>query len=250
MQVSLLPRLKSHGVSLIVGQFGREKPMIRGAIEMLVEHAALKTNAASGGARADTVAIEITGDLRKLAEEVSAGSIPKTMFDHRAAIYLAQRKDLRSGEALRDDVWAFMTSVLAPDVVYWRFPSRSTAQLERYAGGVRNAFQRLWIRGVTLDRGEDRQARWELVEKLTEDAMVQIFERASLASVPHLARAIAEGWLRAETEFGRDRMEGITRLATKLIRMKNQIIDLSYLHQEELDPIIDEAFKLAGMELR
>lgn len=245
MQVSLLPRLKSHGVGVILEGFGCSPPKVRSALEMLREHAALKTNAASGGVRSDTVAFDITAGLRRIAEEVSNTATSKASFDQQGAIYLAQREELRSGEALRDDVWAFMTTVLAPDVVYWRFPSRPTLPLERYAGGVRNAFQRLWVRGVALDRGEASMDRWELVEKLSEDAMVQIFERASLAAYPQLARALAEGWLRAAGEFGRNRMESVMRSATKLVRVRNQIIDLSYLSPQDLAEEIDEAFRMA-----
>ena len=66
---------------------------------------------------------------------------------------------------------------------------------KRFTGGVRNAFQRLWMRGSTLDRGEDRPDRWGLVRALSEDAMVQIFERASISSDARLARAVAEAWV-------------------------------------------------------
>ena len=250
MRVFLLPRLKSHGVSTILSRFGEDAPKRKSAIEMLREHADLKTNAASGGVRADKISIDICADLRDIANKVSGSRTSKAKFDQRAAIYLAQRKELKSGEGLRDDVWAFMTTVLAPDVVYWRFPTRSSAQTDRYAGGVRNAFQRLWIRGVTLDRGVNSEARWELVEKLTEDAMVQIFERASLSSAGELAKAIAEGWLRAEARFGRERMEDIMRSATKLIRVRNQIIDLSSLSQGELEQVVDEVFGEAEWAVR
>jgi hypothetical protein len=72
-------------------------------------------------------------------------------FDTEAAAWFADQTILASGEALRDDVWSFIGVVLAPDIVYWRF---GTAR-KRYIGGVRNTFQRLWIRGVALDRGVD-----------------------------------------------------------------------------------------------
>jgi hypothetical protein len=101
-------------------------------------------------------------------------------FDTEAAAWFADQTILASGEALRDDVWSFIGVVLAPDIVYWRF---GTAR-KRYIGGVRNTFQRLWIRGVALDRGVDSLARWELLEELTEDALVQITERPSLSGDP------------------------------------------------------------------
>jgi hypothetical protein len=70
-------------------------------------------------------------------------------FDAQASAWLSGNTTLSSGEALRDDVWAFIATALVPDVTYWRFgTSRS-----RYHGGVRNTFQRLWMRGRVLDRG-------------------------------------------------------------------------------------------------
>ena len=63
-------------------------------------------------------------------------------FDADAAAWLAENPTLASGEALRDDVWMFIGVAMAPDIVHWRFgPAR-----ERYLGGVRNTFQRLWLR--------------------------------------------------------------------------------------------------------
>lgn len=166
----------------------------------------------------------------------------RSQFDKRLAVYLAQEVQLRSGEALRDDVWAFLTVFMAPDIVSWRFPERP---VHRFAGGVRNAFQRLWMRGVVLDRGVNHEDRWGLVEELSEDAMVQIFERASLSRNAPLARAIAEEWCRTAKRLGRGAMEGVMRRATKLIRIRNEIIDLSFLAHEELEAEVHRCFERA-----
>lgn len=248
MRVSLLPRLKAHGVSIILERFREIAPTARDGIDLLSENASLKSSAPSGGARADAVAVSITFELRRIAERSGFPSATtqsaKSQFDREAAIYLAQREELASGEALRDDVWAFMTTVLAPDVVIWRFADKKREPVERFAGGVRNSFQRLWTRGTILDRGKGHPERWGLVEQLTEDAMVQIFERASIGGNPPLAKAVAEGWLRTSEKLGRGSMEDAMRFATKVIRVKNQIIDLAYLSPAELDQVVSEAFDL------
>ncbi|SFQ33848.1 DUF6339 family protein [Pseudomonas borbori] len=250
MRVPLLPRLKAHGIATILEGIKDLDTTAKNGIDILKEYSAIKSSAASGGTRADAVAVDITGELKKIAHRASSSSAgpqsAKALFDQEAAIYLGQLEELKTGEALRDDVWAFMTTVLAADIVEWRFPDNSRERLARFSGGVRNTFQRLWTRGSTLDRGEGHPERWELVKQLTEDAMVQIFERASIGGNPPLAKAVAEGWLRASTKFGRGSMETIMRSATKILRLKNQIIDLAYLPPNELEQIVSEAFDTAG----
>lgn len=249
MRVPLLPRLKAHGVATILEKLKSETPSPKDSIDQLKEYSALKTSAPSGGTRADTVAIEIAAELRRIAKRAgfptSNNQAARAQFDQDAALYLGQLKDLQTGEALRDDVWAFITTVLAPDIVAWRFTDKNRDRTARFAGGVRNSFQRLWVRGTILDRGECHEHRWELIKQLTEDAMVQIFERASIGGNPTLAIAIAEGWLSTAGKIGRGPMEGVMRSATKILRVKNQIIDLGYLTPEELKDLVLNTFETA-----
>lgn len=250
MRVMLLPRLKAHGVTTIIERFQKTSPSAKDGIKLLSEYASLKSNAPSGGVRADAVAVDITVALREIAREAgfptNKAQSAKAMFDQDAAIFLGQIAELKTGEALRDDVWAFMTTILAPDIVEWRFTGKNR---ERFAGGVRNSFQRLWVRGTVLDRGEGHSKRWELIKELTEDAMVQIFERASISGNPPLAKELAEGWLRTEKKLGRGPMEELMRSATKIIRVKNQIIDLSYLSPQELGLVVSKAFSFSSVPL-
>ncbi|MDU9041947.1 DUF6339 family protein [Pseudomonas corrugata] len=251
MRVPLLPRLKAHGVATILSKPRGDSLSAGDTVERMREYSALKTNGSSGGTKSDAVAIDIANDLRKIAQKAgfptSNTQAMRAQFDHDAAIYLAQLEALRTGEALRDDVWAFMTTVLAPDVVTWRFTEKKRERVARFTGGARNTFQRLWVRGSLLDRGEGHAQRWELLMQLTEDAMVQIFERASIAGVPSFAMAVAEGWLSTAAKVGRGPMEDIMRSATKMLRVKNQIIDLGYLTPQELEQIVLETFDSAAV---
>ena len=137
--------------------------------------------AATGGS---TIAAARLGQLRAgLLEVASRHGFPGTgnrdalaRFDAALAGWMASVEELGTGEALRDDVWAFFGVVLAPDVVNWRFGGAR----ERYLGGVRNTFQRVWMRAVALDRGQTHPERWDLLEQLTEDALVQITERPAI----------------------------------------------------------------------
>ena len=163
-------------------------------------------------------------------------------FDAELAGWMASLAELGTGEALRDDVWAFVAVVLAPDVVNWRFGKAR----ERYLGGIRNTFQRIWMRASVLDRGTGHPDRWGLLEQLTEDALVQITERPSIGADPVLARALAETWVRAAARHGRNRMEPVMRLATLRLRIRNEIQALPLVPRDELPAILDEFFDKAA----
>jgi len=208
--------------------------------------------AASGGRVSPETSAEIAEEIRQIAHDCGFPSsdrqADRTRFDHHSTAYLAgEAPALDTGEAYRDDVWAFLSTVLLPDIVKWRFP---TPAPERFHGGVRNTFQRLWIRGAVLDLGEASPARWSLVESLSEDAMVQIFERASLASKAPLARAIAQAWVDFSKHHPHGQMEEIMRIAIKLIRLRNRIINLSMLPQQDLIKAVRREFAMAALRIK
>ncbi len=157
-------------------------------------------------------------------------------FDAETAEWLAMEPILDSGESLRDDVWSFMGAVLAPDIAYWRFGT----SLERYVGGVRNTFQRLWMRGRALDRGVAIGQRWQLLHELTEDAFVQIMERPSIGGDPILSIACGEAWLRAAKHHGRAAMQPLMRRAMLRIRILNEVRSLANLPEQQLSRLLDE----------
>jgi hypothetical protein len=203
--------------------------------------------AATGGS---VLASRELGELRSSLEQVArehgfgkAGSrADMARFDAAMAAHLADHALLGSGEALRDDVWAFIAVVLAPDIAHWRFG----AARARFLGGVRNTFQRLWLRGITLDRGAAAPERWKLLDELTEDALVQITERPSIAADPRLACHLAEGWVRAAQRHGRSVMEPVMRQATLRLRIRNEVRSLASLPDDELGLAMDGFFDAAA----
>lgn len=245
--VVLLPRLSPVGVQAVVSEASHGSLPVASSPQDLVNRGEHLSFASSGGTVSRESAFRITSGLREIASQHGFPSESNTQqraaFDHDASIALAQMEELSSGEALRDDVWACLTTVIAPDLVAWRFPSPPP---ERFHGGVRNAFQRLWMRGVTLDRGEENERRWELLGCLKEDAMVQIFERPAIAANAPLARAIVEGWLSISADFGRGMHELLFRTAMKVIRLRNEIVDLTILDQATLEDEVFQVFKSAA----
>lgn len=163
-------------------------------------------------------------------------------YDTALTRWIAGLTEFSSGEALRDDVWCFIAVAMAPDIVHWRFGTSR----ERYLGGVRNCFQRAWLRARALDRGESHSDRWGLVDQLTEDALVQIAERPSIGADQVLSLALAEGWVRAASRIGRPRMEAVMRQATLRLRVRNEVQDLTLLNKDDLSDIVDQFFNAAS----
>lgn len=202
------------------------------------------TYAPSGGTRVHAKQLDLVEtDIVRIAIEFGFPNeltiAGRQQFDTKCSIYLANWTEVAGAELFRDDVWAYLATALLPHVTLWRFP---TLTPDRFHGGERNMFQRLWYRAITLDRGVGHSARWELLEALNEDAIAQIVERPSIRNDRRLAIAIAEGYLKSATRMPGLGMERVMRRATRLLRMRNEIQMLSALADAELFRIVDEHF--------
>lgn len=132
-------------------------------------------------------------------------SLSASRFDALVGWALHDAARLSRTEAAHEDVWAWLTLVLLPDVALQRFPATSA---ERFRGGARNVFRRTWWRVEVLGQlaAPDRPGA------LGEDEYVGVFERVSLGREPNLSRAIVrhlQAW-----DAGRNRSEyarGLTR---------------------------------------
>ncbi|WP_269933502.1 hypothetical protein [Aminobacter sp. HY435] len=244
--VKLLPRLSGPPADLLLEEFirGGAKTWSGFDADDLPDAARF---AATGGSRVSAAELaEFRSGLVAMAQQHGFGAdgggrSSHAGFDASASAWLADHPLLGSGEALRDDVWAFVGVVVAPDIVHWRFGTSS----ERYHGGIRNTFQRLWMRGQALDRGVGSADRWHLVDQLTEDALVQITERPSIGGDAILASALAEAWVRGSKVHGRGAMEAVMRRAALRTRIWNELRTLSSLPRSELAAIMDEAMEIS-----
>lgn len=246
MSAILMPRLSRLGVEEVLTTLRRNRNPVRSLNEFDANRAGV-TYAETGGQRvAEARLVDFARDIIQLARNhgfpVEVTPQGRQKFDAACAIWLAEAEELHSGELLRDDVWAFISSVLLLHVTVWRFPTLTT---DRFHGGERNMFQRLWYRAVTLDRGHDHEQRWELVTALTEDAIAQIIERPSLRGDRRLALAIAEGWFRMAAGAAGASMERIMRRVVRDLRMRNEVQFLSALPDCELSVLIDAQFSTA-----
>lgn len=246
MSTILLPRLSRLGVEEVLTSLCRSRNPAQSLRDFDANRAGV-TYAPTGGRRiANERLLYFAQQIIQLAKDHGfPGEITqqgRQEFDTACAIWLVEAEEFHSGELLRDDVWAFISSVLLLPVTAWRFPTHTP---DRFHGGDRNMFQRLWYRGIAFDRGSEHSRRWELLASLTEDAIAQIIERPSLRSDKKLALATAEGWLRMATGAGVTSMERIMRRAVRDLRMRNEVQLLSALPSIELARLIDKHFSRA-----
>jgi len=247
MPVTLFPRLSAAAVDQLLAAPAEGG----GAVNIIDDLPDAITYGAVGGARLHGADLQALKDsVEQVAREAGYPKAKTTAtgaaFDAACARRLATLPILQSGEAHRDDVWAFMAAYLFRPITLWRYGDAP----DRHHGGVRNTFQRLWMRGTVLDRGDAHRERWGLVEGLTEDAFVAILERPAVASDRTLALALAEGWLVASERFGRAAMQPIMRSAIIRLRIRNEVFALACLPAGELRAVVDAIFVEAEAAVR
>ena len=133
-----------------------------------------QTFAAVGGRRIDGRELsDLQRSIRQIAESFgypekgSRGSLSE--FDTAVSRFFGEHLDISEGEAYRPQTWAFISLVLLPDVVKWRFEGFGAS---RCTGGRRDCFHRLWLRAKAFDLGAGRDNRWIILKSLTEDSFV------------------------------------------------------------------------------
>lgn len=246
--VSLLPRLSAGAII----QFQREYEAdgLADYGERVARYSGFSSFAASGGSRDDHSVSEIRRELMELAKACGFPTAPNyrnaQKFDNDAAIFLSTHYALQSAEALRDDVWAYIAIVECAEIVRWRFKKYTH---DRYRGGVRNTFQRLWLRGKAVDRGEGHFDRWGILESFPEDAASQLLDRTSILNDRDLTLAIGEVWLSYSEDESLDvKLSEVLREALKIIRMKTEIVLYTCYEFDDLVAAIQEVFELAVAE--
>lgn len=196
------------------------------------------------------------GELARLQERLrqcaADAGFPRTpdasgrrAFDAGSAALLHDLMDIGPTEAAREGVWAFVGCVLLPDLVRWRFyrPDAATSP-ERFLGGargLRNTFGRAWWRAWLL-REPDARRPFGLLEQLSEDELVQITERPSLAGNPLLARQVCHAFLKAVDGVPELPRTAVLRDAMKRLRRLLPLVAFEMLDADELRSMLDELF--------
>ena len=155
-----------------------------------------------------------------------------------------------SGESFRNDFWSYLSIVIMPDIVSWRWgfppegePTKSWSV--RFIGGGRNAFQRIFRRILSLDRGPIHQDRYGLIRELKEDDFSNILERTSLGSNSRIAIPLAEEYLamrQRRKDMKASNQLKIYREATKDLRSYGVVQSLDLIDANNLKELISEVF--------
>jgi hypothetical protein len=170
-------------------------------------------------------------------------------FDKTAAGILHSSMGIEPSEAAKSGVWEFATCVLACDLVRWRFPGgEDGTPLERFLGGRRNAFQRLWWRAFVLQK-EGVADKYELLGRLGEDEIVQIMERPFLAGSRGLSRAVASELLEAAARHPGISRRTLIREVQKHLRRLAAFASFEAVQPEELNSLVRDLFELVAASI-
>ena len=208
--------------------------------------------APTGGTRVtQTDLARLRDRLRQLASDngypgpVAEGD--RNAFDAATAAVLGAEVEISAAEASDVRVWSFLTCVVVPDLVRWRFPGgESGTTSERYAGNrVRNALSRLWWRARLLGSAETVPVT-DYLERMGEDEIVQIMERPSIAGSGRLARQLADSFLEAAERFDDVTRSELMRDGMKRVRRLVPLVSFDALSDDVLMKLVDGLFETAG----
>ena len=220
----LFPRLRTGHARLWAQKFEDRTPE---AVAADLPSSAFEgvTYAATGGERVpEEVLTELRGTLLETAKNVGYPDTRSLEAQRRFDLSLAGmlvELPIITGEALRDEVWQYLTCILVPDLVVWRYgKTRDTRVVgptshDRFLGGDRNMVERIWWRAYILHDPNAEAELWLLDTArggLTEDNMVALFERGNIASYHMLCRTIANEYIR-----NRPYVSGLTGSAEQLL---------------------------------
>lgn len=253
--VTLFPQLPHH-IALQIADAARSASIPSLAGTATAEHAACEYTP-TGGARVTVAALsKLRSDLLQLATTAGypnpASQQQAAAFDAEASIALAQQMHMAPAEAVKGGVWEFLSCVLLPDIVRWRFGGTGNAAtpLERFVAGRRNVFQRLWWRAFHLaTRVPNASQLAELLRALGEDELVQLMERPSLAGIEGLPGSIATGLLAASQIYSDLTRRQLIREAQKRFLRLSSFLSFESITTGEIDRHVESVFEQVAASL-
>jgi hypothetical protein len=188
---------------------------------------------------------DIAGRVRAIAEEhgypVDATQHQAADFDSKTASELYRQMQITPNEASHEGCWQFMACVMLPDVVRWRFPGKGGSRTsdERFLGGVRNVFGRLWWRACML-YDESSDDPYHLLGQLNEDELVQLMERPGMVGDRRLTQVLVKEFLRAIDKHDQGNRMTVMREAQKRLMRLFPLICFPALPSAELQEMVEE----------
>jgi hypothetical protein len=173
--------------------------------------------------------------------------VQRLRFDAYAGRVLHYAMNPIPAEASKGGVWEFMSLVLVPDLVRWRWfdASMGLAPTERFLAGRRNTFERAWRRAFLL-YDESRTNPYELIDELGEDELVQIVERPYLSGNRQLARLMGSEFLASLSRNSVNRRREHMRDAQKRFMRLASFVCFDGLHEKELGNLLRLTYDLVA----
>lgn len=182
----------------------------------------------------------LTGIQKEVREAGDAG----TAFDGPAAVELHRQLGLDLAAAADKSFWAYLSAVCLPDLVRWRWGATKEGEYppaNRYRGGWKNTFRRLWYRADMAYR-EDLDDPYRYVDVGGEDFWVGLLER-EISECRNVVRELLPCWARLE-EAGEGSMVDHRRFFI-VLRLLRPYRTYERLEGEELTELFDRALELS-----
>lgn len=202
-------------------------------------------------------------DLKQLQEAVRecaaqygypnlVGDEESRSFDTACGKLLHQSMHLHPSEASHIEMWTFLTCILLPDVVRWRFPGDVTST-ERFIGSDRglrrNTFGRLWWRAYLLHQ-PNLEEPYKFFDWLYEDDLVQITERNSIAADQTLLAVFIQVFVKAIEQYGEIPRRDLMRETIKRVRRLLSFVAFDLLDEQQIYAIIDDLFNQTAISIK
>lgn len=221
-----------------------------------INHSELWFSPIGGNRISELDLLELQNSMRELAGEygypVSLSPKDAGDFDKHCAQILHQNMRIHPAEAANLEIWMYMTTLLLPDVVRWRFMnSGGSTSIDRFIGSARglrrNAFGRMWWRAHLFFYSQNPDDPYLLLSVLSEDDQIQISERPSLSGNPRLAKEVAVAYLTAQRHVDRNYIDvnrrQMLRESLKRISRIIPITMLDMLSESDSQKVFDEIFQ-------
>jgi hypothetical protein len=254
----LLFPLLPHRFAVQIAQDARGSPVASLAKVAANKHPATEYTPTGGHRITPEILDELRKALLQLAQSAGYPASPTQVqaaaFDAGATMLLMERIKIAPAEAAKGGLWEFISCVLLPDLVRWRFGgTQGVTSFDRFFSGRRNTFQRLWWRSYHLSSGHNptNADLHKILHALGEDELVQLMERPSIAGIQGLTYAISQGLLRASVQHKDqlNRRELIREAQKRFLRLSSFLL-LESVSPDELNSQVQNVFEQVAASLK
>lgn len=182
--------------------------------------------------------------LTSIRKDVEETGDARTAFDSPAAVELHRQLDLDLATAADKSFWAYLAAVRMPNLVRWRWGATGEGDhppANRYRGGWKNTFRRLWYRADMAYR-EELDDSYRYVDVGGEDFWVGLLER-EISECRNVVRELLPYWSRLE-EAGEGSMID-HRCFFIVLRLLRPYRAYERLQDDEVIELFDRALELS-----